>query len=271
PGTATAVTLRARLGQSHAVPTGPASRQGPASRPCQASRQGRPPDRARPQDRARPPEAPGHPPQGCSTIRTRKVERDVAQPAPGRHGAPGSRHRGGDRRYVRGKWNGTSANLPQEGTGASESRHHGVDRRYVPERWNGTSTDLAREGMGRRPTWPEQNGMSVSVPGGGRGAVTRVGRRRRGAPAGRGSLAAEALLTRRRGRAGVEGRQIGLTGLLGTAAERGPTRAGTGRGLLRGLGLLACGLGRVLGLGLLDLLLRGLPAARLLAHAHAGA
>src|SRR5699024_4046736 len=127
-------------------------------------------------------------------------------------------------------------------------------------------------GTGRRPTWPEQNGMSVSVPGGGgRGAVTRVGRRRRGAPAGRGSLAAEELLHLRRELAGIEVRQIGLTGLLGTAAERGPTRAGTGRGLLRGLGLLACGLGRVLGLGLLDLLLRGLPAARLLAHAHAGA
>src|SRR5699024_3498287 len=91
-----------------------------------------------------------------------------------------------------------------------------------------------------------------------------------GRPAGRGSLTAEELLHLRRELAGIEIRQIRLTGLLGTPAERGTARAGTGRGLLRGLGLLACGLGRVLGLGLLDLLLRSLPAARLLAHAHAG-
>src|SRR5699024_5438902 len=97
------------------------------------------------------------------------------------------------------------------------------------------------------------------------------GRRRRGAPAGRGSLAAEELLHLRRELAGIEVRQIGLTGLLGTAAERGPTRAGTGRVLLRGLGMLACGLGRVLRLGPLGLLLRGRPAARLLARAQAGA
>src|SRR5699024_3496825 len=77
PGTATAVTLRARLGQSHAVPTGLGL-----------------------------PTAPGLP------------------TGPGLPTAPGLK---------------TVPGLPRP-----EATHRKVDRRYVPGKWNGTSTDLAR-------------------------------------------------------------------------------------------------------------------------------
>ena len=85
PGTATAVTLRARLGQSHAVPTGlglptgPASRQGPASRPCQASRGPRPPT-ARLIDDTYQKGGTGRRPTWPGRVW------DVAQPAPGGNG-----------------------------------------------------------------------------------------------------------------------------------------------------------------------------------------
>src|SRR5699024_2735264 len=85
------------------LPTGPASRPRQASRPCQASRGPRPPtarlidDTYQESGTGRRPTCPGTergpgiaPPRGWSTIRTRKVERAVAQPAPGGDGGLGS-------------------------------------------------------------------------------------------------------------------------------------------------------------------------------------
>src|SRR5699024_9816687 len=140
------------------------------------SRQGRPPDRAPPPDRARPPDRAGLP------------------TAPGLKTVPGlprpeATHRKVDRRYVPGKWNGTSPNLPRDGTGPRNrapprrapaaltddtDRGSATARRPTCARREGGRRNRATAGLiddtyqkggaGRRPTWPGRV-WDVAQPG----------------------------------------------------------------------------------------------------------